>query len=744
MSTVKVAVRKDGRIVDTIERPLRKVPSGDAVVYRRQLWQLEDGRINIDGPPLRDVEAATHGSPIQVSGSPLPKQFEAATKGLASNLPARPQQEEIGTDDSAVRLEIIQAPASARLLVEAGPGTGKTEIAARRIANLVRTELSPGQVLILSFSRSAVRTLTRRLGKIDETDNRVLEELRHLSVRTFDSWAFRMLRLLGDEPRTLLARGHDANIAALTKVATGPGRDLMRTMMGDRRHLIVDEFQDLPGVRGDLVLALLALMAPPGKPGCGFTILGDPAQAIFGFARGTREDGTPFPTPQEYWREVCRTYGHDLAEKRLTRNYRADPPLARLSAELRATLLSDCSQNEKLEVMLAALDALPVPAQPLGRGLLEASTGGSRAVLTQTNGEALRVLKALYGSGVDAAPVPVRLHAGSHAALAPAWIGALLRKLRSTSLPRTQFRRIHAHLEALWGADTSRKLGLPAEDAAWARIARASGGAEDDTSVDVTELRGRLSWPDAFPDDQPIAEDGVIVTTIHQSKGMEFDFVTMLQPREGDADDSDEASDASGGPGERASVSYVAMTRAARTLDRAPANQIFMAPVHWPFADDRRRLCNWHHKWVNMEIGLHGDIDPLGFADPALLGGAAEVEDLQSFLVAQAGSLAGRKVMLCKNWADGRAAWYIHLQDGTKPGRLIGRTTNQLSIDLLKVLHKHGYALPSTIMNLRISSVGTVTSDNLSALGEPERTSGLWLGVGLFGTGDFQPRKTKK
>lgn len=732
MSIVKVAVHRGGHIIETIERPLREVRGGPAVMFRRQLWRLVNDRIDIDKPSLED--------PV-----PAPLLPPTAKPDPAAQEQQEPQ-EQTDADDSGVRSEIADALASARLLVEAGPGTGKTETAARRIANLVRTELSPGQILVLSFSRSAVRTLTRRLDKIGETDARVVEELRHLSVRTFDSWAFRMLRLLGEAPRTLLTRTHDANIAALTEIATGPRREDLRTLMGDRRHLVVDEFQDLPGVRGDLVLALLALMAPPGELGRGFTILGDPAQAIFGFARGMRDGGEPYPTPYEYWREVCRIYGDELGQKRLTRNYRSDPSLARMSRKLRTVLLSDQPEKEKLKVTLATLAALPAPAQPFGRGLLEATSGRSRAILTQTNGEAIRVLQAIYGSDTEGGVVPVRLHAGGHATLPPAWIGALLRKLRSASLPRTQFGKIHAHLTATWGDATCRRLYLPEENVAWARLACAAGGGKDDKSVDVAELRARLSWPDAFPDDQPVEDDGVIVTTIHKSKGMEFDAVTLLESRETDDDEEEGASNTelSSEPGERSSVAYVAMTRAALTLDRAPADVIHRAPTHRPFADRRSRLCQRSFKWINMEMGLRGDIDPLGFVDPSLLGGTEGVEELQSFLLVEAAGLAGRKVMLCKQFADAKVVWHIHLQDGTKPGRLIGRTANQLTIDLLKMVYKRGFALPSVIMNLRISGVGTVTSDDVAGLGDPERTSGLWLGVGLFGTGDFQPRKAKK
>jgi superfamily I DNA/RNA helicase len=721
MSTVPVAVRRAGRVIDTIERPLRASRNGPAVVYKRKWWLLKDGHIDIDGPPLEEDESSPSAPEIATSTS--------------SEVTSQPQP-----DDTATRRALIDAPAAARLLVEAGPGTGKTEVAARRVANLIRTELSPGQIMVLSFSRSAVRTLTRRLDRIGETDARVIEDLRHLSIRTFDSWAFRMLRLLGESPRTLLARGHDENIATLTALAKGSRREDVRSCIGDRRHLIVDEFQDLPGVRGDLVLTLLALMAPPEKPGCGFTILGDPAQAIYAFARGKRKDGTSYPTPQEYWREVCSLYQGGLAQKTLTRNYRTHGQLAQVSMELRGVLLSDRTEKEKLRLMLAAVTALPAPTHPLGRKLVEGPLGGSRAILTRTNGEALRVLQRLLGNDTEGPGIPVRVRAGNHAVLSPAWIAALLRKLQSTSLPRSQFGRIHAFLAGQWGADTCRRLALPSEEVAWARLALASGAAEDASSIDVAELRARLAWPDAFPDDQSLPEDGVLITTVHQSKGMEFDIVTMLDaptdiPDRGAKEGEDE------GPGERASVAYVAMTRAGHTLERVGSNQIYQAPKHWDFADGRRRLCYWKLGWVNMEMGLRGDVDPLGFADPTFLGGARGVEDLQSFLLKEAGRLEGRKVMLCKQYADRKALWHIHIQEGTKPGRLIGRTSNQLSIDLLSVLHERGYKLPPTILNLRISSVGTITADGAGKLGDPERTSGLWLGVGVFGTGDFQTRK---
>ena len=646
-------------------------------------------------------------------------------------------------DDEQDRRAIRAAGAAKRMLVAAGPGTGKTEIAALRMADLLRSGLSPGQILVLSFSRSAVRTLTRRLSRIAGSEDSVLEELRHVSIRTFDSWAFRLLRLLGLPASKLLSRGHDENISELTRFIGSSQRDAVRGVIGSRRHLIVDEFQDLPGVRGELVLALLDLLAPPRRPGAGFTILGDPAQAIYGFA--VQEEGRTYPTPAEYWERVICTYGSELEQRSLERNFRASEPLAKVSAILRQVLLSERSDSEKLQFVREVVAALPSPREPASRDWLREGSSRSRAVLTRSNGEAVRVLQALLGSEVEGPGMPVRLRAGSYASLPPAWIAGLLRRWQSPGLTRSRFGRIYEHLRRQWDEAVRAHLCLPPEDAAWSRLARASNAPEEAREIRIPDLRARLSWPDAFPDDQLVGEEGLVVTTIHQSKGLEFDIVTLLDTGRDDAEAEEGGNELDDRvASEEANVHYVALTRAGRELNRLDGRTIHGAPRKREFKSGRERLFWWRGKWINMEMGLRGDLDPFGFVDCALHGGAAGTEDLQEFLLRNAGGLEGHKVMLRKHVENGRAVWQVHLQKGTAPDRLIGRTAPQLTHDLLDILHGQGYALPSTIMNLRIAGVGTVSSDAEYSLEEPDRTSRLWLGVSLFGTGDFRTYKRRR
>ncbi|WP_037451924.1 UvrD-helicase domain-containing protein [Sphingobium chlorophenolicum] len=630
-------------------------------------------------------------------------------------------------DDTPERNAILSAGPEVRMLVEAGPGTGKTQMSALRLAGLIRRDLSPGQVLVLSFSRSAVRTLTRRLTVVAAADAHIVEELRYVSVRTFDSWAFRILRLLGNDPSELLRRAHDENIAAVTNAITGPAREVVRQLIGDRRHLIVDEFQDLPGVRGELVLALLDLMAPPGQSGCGFTILGDPAQAIYGFAA---DKGAM--TPRQYWDKVQKLYHGELRIHSLQVNHRATEPLAALSAQLRSVLLGSLPDEEKLKLIRTVIAELPEQSGSLdGLG----SESGSKAVLTRTNGEAVRVLQNIMGPGVKGPEAPVRIRAANYASLPPAWIAGLLRPARAPTMPRMQFDRIYERLASIWDDEMRKRLELPACEVAWARLMQASGAPADGTSLDLAELRARLAWPDSFPDDQPLVDDALIVTTVHQSKGMEFDIVTLLDRS---ADDDVPVPDA---PGEEASVGYVGVTRAARALRRSGGDELYPAPRDWKFTGGRSRLCHWRNGWLNLEMGQPGDVDPVGFVDPTLHGGKAGVDDLQAFLLENARTLEGHKVMLCQKNVEGKVHWTIHLQDDREPGRLLGRTKSQLTYDLLHVLHDRGFKLPWRIFNLRISAVGTLTSDAECALEEPDRSSRLWLGVGLFGTGDFKTVK---
>ena len=107
-------------------------------------------------------------------------------------------------EPSPAQEEIADATADIRAIVQAGPGTGKTETVAHRLLKLLGQGLRPTQILVLSFSRNAVRTLTSRIERQQSIAGGLMEDLRYVTIRTFDSWSFRMLRKLNYPPATLL------------------------------------------------------------------------------------------------------------------------------------------------------------------------------------------------------------------------------------------------------------------------------------------------------------------------------------------------------------------------------------------------------------------------------------------------------------------------------------------------------------------------------------------------------------
>src|ERR1022692_3833899 len=178
---------------------------------------------------------------------------------------------------SAEQREIVNLPADVHALVSAAAGTGKTHALAGRLTKLIEADgLSAGDdVLVLSFSRAAVAELRRRIGDL-------AGDARYVGVATFDSFATRILAAAEpDSPWPCL--DYESRIRSAVDLLSGDrASDEVKLV----RHVLIDEIQDLVGPRAQLVMALLQ------RAEAGFTMFGDPAQAIYGH-QAAQEGGAP-------------------------------------------------------------------------------------------------------------------------------------------------------------------------------------------------------------------------------------------------------------------------------------------------------------------------------------------------------------------------------------------------------------------------------------------------------------------
>lgn len=651
-------------------------------------------------------------------------------------MPQDPKQQQVATRD-----------VSARQLVLAGPGTGKTETVALRLSHLLESGVGPAQILVLSFSRSAVRTVADRLERFAGHAGGVLEDLRHISIRTFDSWSFRLLRQIGEQPKDLFDLSYDGTINRLTGLIVGERRDDIRERLAGVRHVIVDEFQDLAGVRGRLVLTLLDLLAPPEDEGVGFTILGDEAQAIYGFAlQSQTERGLPGLTTLELLEVLRSRYGRVLVETELETNHRSVPGLARVAGLLRNILRRPTRNTLKLKAMRGIFGALPLSEQTLNPDLLQALNGQPTAILTRTNGEAIRVWQRIMGTDCHGPSLGVILHGSGANNMVPAWVGATLGQVRGSSISRQRFSRVYQHLYGGDGASAAEALAIPDEETAWRRLLRGAQQPDTSTTLDLDELRSRLSWPDLFPDDQAEQESPLSIMTVHQSKGREFGHVLLLESRRNDrTPDTDE------GILEEASVIFVAFSRAGETLRRISSEGL-KPLTSWTFRRGGRKRWGLQVKHSHsevefqIEIGICGDVAETSFIDTRIHESESAVADVQTLLSQNPAALIGRKVILCRisaPWVGkNRFIYAIHLDESGKPGQRLGAMSPKLIFALLEKL-KRQFSLPLNIRHLRITDVVTFGSqgDDTTGLAAPWSISGFWLGVNIYGVGEFVPRR---
>jgi Enoyl-(Acyl carrier protein) reductase/AAA domain len=198
---------------------------------------------------------------------------------------------------------VVDAPVDGGTIVLAGPGTGKTFTLIARVSQLLHLGRRP---LVLSFTRAVVRELHERLRSSGEGDARYLRPV------TFDSFATRILSSIPELIGWLNweTAGYDGRIDAAV-VALRQQPEAREWVLSRFDHVVVDEVQDLVGLRGQLVLTLLDLVPS-------FTLFGDPAQGIYGW----QEDSGGLSADD--FLEAARTRARsDPAEHDLTFNHRA-------------------------------------------------------------------------------------------------------------------------------------------------------------------------------------------------------------------------------------------------------------------------------------------------------------------------------------------------------------------------------------------------------------------------------------
>jgi len=589
--------------------------------------------------------------------------------------------------------KVIKERVDARIVVEAGPGTGKTAVACARLAHLVNDyDAEPSNMWMISFTRTAVAEIRARLHAY------VGDASFGIRIATIDSHAWSIHS--GHDPNARLSGSYEENITKvidLLKFDEDVADELLQI-----EHVVIDEAQDVVGQRACLLEELIRRLPSD----CGVTVFADRAQAIYGFTDGSlghRRDGTAKSCKALLDR--LRADG-DLGFKtmNLKKIYRTSSPgLRNIFFDLREIILAKQNHRDGLHAETAEKIREFADRKGLKWSQMKvADFTSDDLLLFRTRGEVL--MASQFCS------IPHRLRLSGYGATLPAWLAICFGDFVDPYLAERHFLK-------LWAMRIESQVAPhygPAE--AWQRLLRVAG--RRDGSVDMRKLRMRLGQVRP-PLDLALPEYGLqgpIIGTIHASKGREASNVVLLLPNGAEFESLEDEV-------EEARVLFVGATRARTSLivgESAAARGSALASgrFHRPARNRKSTM---------VEIGRDGDITASGLVGRREFS-AADAEAAQAFLAKTADVVTTYRLEV-----DSALDWRYRIR--ACDGVCVGVLSRNLTFDLWEVLKNrnqmHNHKPPSYVKHVR--SLGSATmvlgpdDSELETLNEPWATSGFVL-----------------
>jgi hypothetical protein len=557
-------------------------------------------------PPAPKVLRPLTGKPIDLNSSPKEAPSGGGAVAILTSDPATPGQAHVRSivdlwDVS--QLAVIGAETKRRLIVEAGPGTGKTAVSCARLAHLIREGgVQPSKTWMISFTRTAVAEIRSRLyGYLGEDAFAV-------KVATVDAHAWSIHS--GFDERATLTGTYEENIQHVHSLITND--EEVQEYLEGVEHLLIDEAQDLIGQRADLIEALIRKL----DNGCGITVFADEAQAIYAFS----EESIVNRSSEPFLDRLRRDKGLRFETKVLDTIHRTSAAgLRAIFSDVRSEVIARGKGlfTRVRESIVSHADGSGLSPAALG---IDALPRGS-LILFRTRPEALEASQFCS--------MPHSLRLSGYGANLPPWIALCFYDFTNSHMSRQEFMQ-----RWLSRVENSCPPDYGAEEA-WSRLTRFGGAA--DGSLEMNRLRVRLGRqsPPVEITTQEFGLPGPVVGTIHASKGREADNVYLLIPQ-GEEFKSREDEE------EETRVLFVGSTRARTTLHVGNARQ-------WPgrsLDKDKARAYRTLKKGERaamVEIGRPEDINLTGLAGKSLMN-ADECAFAQQWLATHACVLTTLKV----------------------------------------------------------------------------------------------------
>lgn len=395
---------------------------------------------------------------------------------------------------SEKQLNIIQDNHSKYIVVAAGPGSGKTRVLVHKLAALLTLEeVKHEQLLMVTFSRAAATEFKLRLMQL--TGNATY----FVDIRTFHSYCFDLLGRPGNAQDTDTVVHDAAEMIRLGEVERGRIAKAV---------VVIDEAQDMSKDDFALIEALIHQ-----NEDMRVIAVGDDDQNIFAF-RGSNS---------AYMKKLITDYGatqYDLLE-----NYRSRQNIVRFSNDFVQKITGRLKNEENIAVQQEAGTVSLTKYRsrnmeiPLVRQVLTHKAIGSIGILTNTNEEAMRIVRLLRKQNrrarliqsldgfhlTDLAEVRCFLNEIRQKAITPSISGEVWKNAKN--ILKEQYAGSNCLEQCLRALKQFEKVNTRKK-----------------YQTDLFEFFSESKFEDFYEEN-----DGCItVSTIHKAKGREFDNVYLL------------------------------------------------------------------------------------------------------------------------------------------------------------------------------------------------------------------------
>lgn len=308
----------------------------------------------------------------------ISKYFKGNRKGeINRNITPKKYEEMFGTLSNK-QLEIIEDNESKYIAVAAGPGSGKTKLLVHKLASLLQLEdVKHEQLLMLTFSRAAATEFKYRLKGL------IGSSAHYVEIKTFHSYCFDLIGQIGNE------KNMDNVVKQATRMISDGDVEKERII---KAVLVIDEAQDMNEDEFDLVKSLIEI-----NEDMRIIAVGDDDQNIYEF-RGS---------DSKYFESLISEYGAKRYE--LIDNYRSKSKIIDFSNNF-VHLVPDRMKktdivsfyNDEPGLVSFVKHTSDNMIEPVVNNFLENRNQGKSCILTWTNEEAATIYGLLVKKGVKA------------------------------------------------------------------------------------------------------------------------------------------------------------------------------------------------------------------------------------------------------------------------------------------------------------------------------------------------------